>query len=302
MSAKRVIGQLRSRLAQLEETLREQGMQQYVQSTGNDCQSLLDLYDAKVMNHDDEDVMVIDPALQESSIQYTSTAEISIPSNQSASSEPPRTSDTTGTAPNDGTLPQATSTQQSSTNSPPLVVTGLTPTIRSSHSESHPEGSDYQQGFASDRSICVVGDHTDSFQAPEHLDTYNDFDDEDTDSEDSIADLLAARAGSLRVAEDGQIRYYGPTSNLHIQSNGYQSLSQSMIRQVATEGSGVLQCLGLNHPVPLDLQTHLAKLYFTWEDPAIHVIDEDVFFEEKEQWLRDNRSTPYYSETLNNAM
>jgi hypothetical protein len=75
-----------------------------------------------------------------------------------------------------------------------------------------------------------------------------------------------------------------------------------MIRLVATVARGGLQCLGLNQAVPLDLQTHLAKLYFTWEDPAIHVIDEDVFFEEKEQWLRDNRSTPYYSETLNNAM
>lgn len=284
-------------------------MQQYVQSTGNDCQSLLDLYDAKVTNHDDEDVMVIDPALQASSVQYTSTAEIPIPSNQSVSSEPPQISETVGTAPSDGTVEQAASTQQSSVNSPPMVTTGLTPTMPSSHSESHPDGSDCQQGFTSERPILVGGDHTGgvgmslgSFQAPDHLDTYDDFDDEDTDSEDSIADLLAARAGSLRVAEDGQIRYYGPTSNLHIQSNGYQSLSQSMIRQVATEGNGVLQCLGLDRPVPLDLQTHLAKLYFTWEDPAIHVIDEDVFFEEKEQWLRDNRSTPYYSETLNNAM
>ena len=43
--------------------------------------------------------------------------------------------------------------------------------------------------------------------------------------------------------------------------------------------------------MPLDLQTHLGKLYFTWEDPAIHVIDEDVFFEVLEPYVLEDEIT-----------
>ncbi|KAM5352840.1 hypothetical protein ACJ41O_005562 [Fusarium nematophilum] len=116
-----------------------------------------------------------------------------------------------------------------------------------------------------------------------------------------IEGILSARMGSLRIAEDGQLRYYGPTSNLNVQNNGVQSLSRSMIRDVASEGKGVLQKLGLDHPVSASLEMHLAKLYFAWEDPAIHVVDEESFFQEKGRCL-EGTSSPYYSETLNNAI
>lgn len=123
-----------------------------------------------------------------------------------------------------------------------------------------------------------------------------------TDTEGDITDILAARVGALRIAEDGQLRYYGPTSNLHVHPNGFQSLSRSTIRHVETEGLGVLRRLGLDREIPLSIQMHLARLYFAWEDPAIHVVDEEVFFEEKHNAAMHGKSSPYYSETLNNAM
>lgn len=122
----------------------------------------------------------------------------------------------------------------------------------------------------------------------------------ETDSD--ITDILAARVGALRIAEDGELRYYGPTSNLHVQPNGSQSLSQATIRHVEAEGSGVLRRLGLDREVLLATEMHLARLYFSWEDPAIHVLDEDTFFVEKENTLFRGNKSPYYSETLNNAM
>lgn len=122
---------------------------------------------------------------------------------------------------------------------------------------------------------------------------------EDTGSD--LEDILSARMGLLRLSEDGQLRYYGPTSNLNIQNNGTHALSRSTIRDVSAEGNNVLRKLGLDHPVSLTLETHLAKLYFSWEDPAIHVVDEEAFFREKEKYLSGTNS-PYYSETLNNAM
>jgi hypothetical protein len=124
----------------------------------------------------------------------------------------------------------------------------------------------------------------------------------DTTSPDNITNSLAARIGSLQIAEDGQLRYYGPTSNLHLYHNGLQSLSRSTIRHVATEGSEVLRRAGLDQKMPLAVEMHLAHLYFSWEDPAIHVVDEEFFFLEKQKWIAGNKNTPYYSETLNNAM
>ncbi|KAG5764227.1 hypothetical protein H9Q72_007685 [Fusarium xylarioides] len=125
---------------------------------------------------------------------------------------------------------------------------------------------------------------------------------ESEDGDSSITDILSARMGALRIVEDGQLRYYGPTSNLHMYADGLQSLSSPSFRRVSIEGMDVLRRLGLDIEVSLDLETHLAGLYFAWEDPAIHVVDEDVFFAEKKRCLLQETSSPYYSETLNNAI
>lgn len=142
------------------------------------------------------------------------------------------------------------------------------------------------------------------FQSPHFSESSPNFESEinDSEGESDITKFLAARVGSLRIAEDGQLRYYGPTSNLHAHQSDFRSLSQSTIRHVATEGCGVLKRLGLDYDVPPSLEEQLARLYFAWEDPAIHVIDEDTFFMEKRQWTAGHRNSPYYSETLNNAM
>lgn len=123
-----------------------------------------------------------------------------------------------------------------------------------------------------------------------------------TPAPDDITNSLAARVGSLQIAEDGQLRYYGPTSNLHLYHSGLQSLSRSTIRHVATEGSQALRRAGLDQRVDPEIEMRLAQLYFTWEDPAIHVIDEENFYLEKQRCLDGVTNTPYYSETLNNAI
>lgn len=59
---------------------------------------------------------------------------------------------------------------------------------------------------------------------------------------------------------------------------------------------------GLDHPVAPDVERHLAELYFAGEDPAIHVVDEQIIFLEKQKWKSGHMNTPYYPENLNSAM
>lgn len=119
---------------------------------------------------------------------------------------------------------------------------------------------------------------------------------------DEMVDQLSARMGAFQIAEDGQLRYFGATSNLHILHNGESSLSRMPTRSVHLEGNLVLQRAGLGREVPLAFEEHLEKLYFTWEDPAIHVVDEDMYFKEKIKYNDGESGTPFYSETLKNAM
>jgi hypothetical protein len=120
--------------------------------------------------------------------------------------------------------------------------------------------------------------------------------------DDSIVDQLSARMGSFQIAEDGQLRYFGPTSNLHILHNGLFSLSRPLIRSMRTEGPEILKRAGLGQYVDPEVEKYLARLYFAWEDPAIHVVDEDMYYGEQCKWNSGQGGSPFYSETLKNAM
>jgi hypothetical protein len=137
---------------------------------------------------------------------------------------------------------------------------------------------------------------------PQQLLTPSTADDTSSSGGDSMTNDLAAQMGSLKVAEDGQLRYYGPTSNLHIIHNGLFSLSRSTIRSVTEEGQLALQRAGVGQHVDPEIESHLTRLYFAWEDPAIHVVDEEMYYTEKNNWSLGATGTPFYSETLNNAM
>jgi hypothetical protein len=120
--------------------------------------------------------------------------------------------------------------------------------------------------------------------------------------DDEIVDQLSARMGSFQIAEDGQLRYFGATSNLHILHNGIFFLSRSPTRSIRNEGNDVLVTAGLGHTVSTETEKHLAKLYFKWEDPAIHVVDEEMYYLAQAKWQSGEDGSPFYSETLKNAM
>lgn len=138
------------------------------------------------------------------------------------------------------------------------------------------------------------------------------------ESEESLIDKLSSRMGSMQIAEDGQLRFFGATSNLHIIHKGPLSLARSRFRSPSQDAQKMLDSAGVGHHVSRDLEDHLLKLYFCWEDPSIHIVNEDVFWRDRRRYLEEElhgadggggRLIPgtttgprYYSEGLTNAM
>ncbi|KZL83902.1 fungal specific transcription factor [Colletotrichum incanum] len=152
-----------------------------------------------------------------------------------------------------------------------------------------------------------------SVRTPEHplLGTYSekatlsDNDDDDAGSDTTEEDLvnqLSDRLGSLRIGPNGQICYYGPTSNFSLVELPTGSDTLSIDRTVRNDGQEHLNNMGYGKPVPPDLEEHLISLYFAWQDPFSHVVDRALYEEAKYEWLEREKETQYYSEALRNAM
>lgn len=122
----------------------------------------------------------------------------------------------------------------------------------------------------------------------------------DSASTEALVDELSERVGSLQIGPEGHIRYYGPTSNFNlVKMPSLDAFSQHITAR--HDSNDCLKHLGLDKEIPLGLQDHLINLYFTWQDPAMHVVDRTIF-ETARDAFDDSRDTPYYSEALYNAM
>lgn len=123
-----------------------------------------------------------------------------------------------------------------------------------------------------------------------------------TESIDELADQLSDRLGTLHVRPGGHIRFYGPTSNFNLLETPPSDVSMNIHRTIRNDGEDHLARLGLNKRVPPEIELHLMNLYFTWQDPAFHVVDRQMFEEAKDAWHIQMEDTAYYSEALRNAM
>ncbi|KAJ5823885.1 hypothetical protein N7447_006225 [Penicillium robsamsonii] len=113
---------------------------------------------------------------------------------------------------------------------------------------------------------------------------------------------ISDRMGSLQIAEDGQLRFFGPTSNLHISHVGPFPLFNSNIRLVHWNEPLILTAAGVNDHVDEELEEHLTKLYFAWENPNIPLVDERAYYHGKNCYRNLNQPNHRYSEVLNNAI
>ncbi|KAJ5368909.1 fungal-specific transcription factor domain-containing protein [Penicillium cataractarum] len=120
-------------------------------------------------------------------------------------------------------------------------------------------------------------------------------------------EVLVKRTGSLQFTEHGQLKYFGTTSNVHF-------LKTAIPFQPTLQGGRYdetpemwLERAGLGQIVPREMEDHLIKLYFTWENPYFNVVDQKAFMDARTKAIADREAgkvtkSSCYSELLVNAM
>ncbi|KAH8817158.1 fungal-specific transcription factor domain-containing protein [Xylogone sp. PMI_703] len=118
---------------------------------------------------------------------------------------------------------------------------------------------------------------------------------------DDVTSQISSRLGRLQIAEDGQPRYYGATSNLHLLHSGTRSLIQPNIRHVATHGDAAIAQAGLQWKEDPAYENLLINLFFSWHNVLMYVVDREIFLRERQRY-RMGQTTDYYSPALENAV
>lgn len=112
--------------------------------------------------------------------------------------------------------------------------------------------------------------------------------------------------GSLNFDQDGEMRYFGPTSGrLQFCSNpygsektGYSDISviEENIADASAIESHVVSEMHSRFEIPISLQDELIGLYFTWQQPWDLMVDEVLF---RESLYKSGR---YWSPLLHNLV
>ncbi|KAL3447658.1 fungal-specific transcription factor domain-containing protein [Aspergillus insuetus] len=123
----------------------------------------------------------------------------------------------------------------------------------------------------------------------------------DEEEEDEVTNQLSCRLGKLQVTHGGQLRYFGSTSNFTL-LDVLVDVAPSSPVSITRGTQDTLEHAGLALNVDETFEKHLLQLYFTWHDPCMHAVSEDVFWRSRAQKIYDGADTPYYSRALSDAM
>lgn len=127
--------------------------------------------------------------------------------------------------------------------------------------------------------------------------------DEDDEPENDVIEQLSNRIGTLKIAGDGHLRFYGATSNLNlVDVSATQQRQRPDARTVRHDGQDILNHLRVGQPVDQALEDHLVELFFTWQNPSIYVVDKEMYLTARSSWRNEYDDNPFYSEVLTNAM
>lgn len=126
---------------------------------------------------------------------------------------------------------------------------------------------------------------------------------EENEAESDVIEQLSHRIGTLKIAGDGHLRFYGATSNLNlVDVSATQQRQRPDARTVRHDGQDILNHLRVGQAVDQALEDHLVELYFTWQNPSVYVVDKEMYTTARSKWRNEYDDTPFYSEVLTNAM
>jgi hypothetical protein len=119
---------------------------------------------------------------------------------------------------------------------------------------------------------------------------------------DEIIEQLSTRLGDLLIGDMGELRYYGPTSNLTLTEGGIPREHRPSVTSRSKEAIAKLVQDGIGHHPDIGLVDQLIDLYFTWQDPSCHIVDKVIFHEERDLCKDSDRESSVYSAALENVM
>ncbi|KAK1146372.1 hypothetical protein N8T08_003159 [Aspergillus melleus] len=126
---------------------------------------------------------------------------------------------------------------------------------------------------------------------------------EEDEAEKDVIEQISNRIGTLKIAGDGHLRFYGATSNLNlVDVSATQQRQRPDARTVRHDGQDILNHLRVGQSVDQALEDHLVELYFTWQNPSTYVVDKEMYMIARSKWRNELDDTPFYSEVLTNAM
>ncbi|KAJ6059247.1 uncharacterized protein N7446_008830 [Penicillium canescens] len=119
----------------------------------------------------------------------------------------------------------------------------------------------------------------------------------ETDSDDEVVEQLSYRLGRVQVTHDGQLRYFGSTSNLTL-LDALVSIGNPNSTSVQKDMQDTLENLKLDMQVEEAFEKHLLELYFAWQDPCLHVVNIEAFWKARLQNRYEDSNSQYYSRSL----
>jgi hypothetical protein len=129
----------------------------------------------------------------------------------------------------------------------------------------------------------------------------------DTSSDDEehteVTTQISDRMGGLFASREGQWRFYGATSNLHLgRGRSNSGIASREFSQQRSQNTARLKLFSVAQTVDESLIQHLVELYFAWHNASLHIVDEVFFREGRDLYLHHGRSSTFYSDFLLNAM
>ncbi|RGP76057.1 nitrogen assimilation transcription factor nit-4 [Fusarium longipes] len=89
--------------------------------------------------------------------------------------------------------------------------------------------------------------------------------------------VLTGLMGRFNICNDGQLHYFGSQSNYHLTNTLSNQSSIESTVSLQQQGLAAVERLGKGAPLSMELQEHLLRLYWIWQNTGIYIIHKKSF-------------------------